>query len=118
MRWLWVLLPALTMSVAWAGDARMPLLLDGSASSVALAGRSMAWVDTSGTMGVETVEALAAELPFEPRGAAHRVTLGTQAALWIRFDAWAQDTSTHWELEMARAGTDRISLFHRRADGS
>ncbi len=118
VRWLWVLLPALMVAEAWAGDARMPLLLDGSASSVALAGRSMAWVDPGGAMGVETVEALAAELPFEPRSAAHRVTLGTQAALWIRFDAWAQDTSTHWELEMARAGTDRISLFHRRADGS
>lgn len=118
VRWLWVLLPALMVAEAWAGNARMPLLLDGSASSVALAGRSMAWVDPGGAMGVETVEALAAELPFEPRSAAHRVTLGTQAALWIRFDAWAQDTSTHWELEMARAGTDRISLFHRRADGS
>ncbi len=113
VRWLWLLL----MPLAWAGDARMPVLLDGSASSLALAGRSIAWVDTSGALGVEAVEALAAELPFEPRGATHRVTLGTQAALWIRFDAWAQDSSTHWELEMARAGTDRISLFHRRADG-
>lgn len=118
VRWLWVLLPVLLMPVAWAGDARMPLLLDGSASSLALAGRSMAWVDPGGAMAVETVEAMADELPFEPRSATHRVTLGTRAALWIRFDAWAQDSSTHWELEMARAGTDRISLFHRRADGS
>jgi diguanylate cyclase (GGDEF)-like protein len=108
----------LLMPAAWAGDARAPLLLDGSASSLALAGRSEAWVDPSGTWDIEAVEARSAQLPFETRDATHRVILGTQGTLWIRFAAWTQDIGTHWELEMARSGTDRISLFHRRVDGS
>ena len=118
LRCLQVLLWVLLMPAAWAGDAWAPLLLDGSASSLALADRSVAWVDPDGSLGIEEVEAQATQLPFEPRDAAHRVTLGVHGVLWIRFSAWTQDIRTHWELEMARAGTDRISLYHRRVDGS
>lgn len=122
MRWrCWLgTLVWLTMLPAGAAatDASSPVVLDGRTGMFALAGHSMAWVDTSGQMGVEEVEAFAPTLPFEPRHAAHRVTLGPRGALWVRFTAWTQDIGTHWELEMARSGTDRISLYHRRADGS
>lgn len=95
-----------------------PVLLDGSVHSLPLAQRSLAWVDATGRLDVQAVESLAAQLPFEPRQHNHRVTLGTEGALWVRFEAWTQSIGSHWELELARAGTDRISLYHRHVDGS
>ncbi len=95
-----------------------PIVLDGSVRSLPLEGRSLAWVDTEGSLTAEAVENRYAELPFAPRTHHHRVSLGSQGALWVRFDAWTQDIGSHWELELARSGTDRVSLFHRRVDGS
>ncbi len=95
-----------------------PVRLDGTTvHSLPLAQRSVAWVDRTGQLTVEQVEQQADALPFERRDRAHRVTLGAQGALWIRFDAWVQDSASHWELELERSGTDRISLYHRGADG-
>lgn len=116
-RW-WLLWWVLIAPMTWAAQPQMLVLLDGSATHLPLARRSSAWVDPTGLLGVDDVEAQADALPFETRDATHRVTLGTQGALWVRFTAWTQDIGTHWELEMARSGTDRISVFHRRVDGS
>ncbi len=115
---VWLLGLALPAALAQAlGTAGEPIVLDGRVQTVPLADRSVAWVDESGQMGIDEVEARAASLPFAPRERTHRVRLGTHGALWVRFDAWTQDTGSHWELELARSGTDRISLYHRQADG-
>lgn len=94
-----------------------PVRLDGTAHSLPLAQRSVAWVDRTGQLTVEQVEQQADRLPFEPRTQGQRVSLGTTGALWVRFDAWVQDPDSHWELELARSGTDQVSVYHRRADG-
>ncbi|MBE0588138.1 MAG: diguanylate cyclase [Hydrogenophaga sp.] len=112
-------------SSGWAFGAHTPgstftpvVVLDGEQSSVPLAGRSTWWVDASGQSSVQEVAQRYAELPFVVRDSLHRVRLTGDAALWVRFDAWTQDSRSHWELELARSGTDRISLHHQRADGS
>ncbi len=98
-------------------DGRSIVVLDEATRSVALAERSQAWVDESGQLTVDEIDARASALPFAPRERTHRVHLGTQGALWVRFDTWAQTAGSHWELELARSGTDRISLYYREADG-
>jgi len=116
---LWLSLAmGLSASANPATDTRLtPVVLDGLANSVPLAGRSSWWVDTTGQLSVQDVEQRQAELPFAVRDRVQRVSLGTQGALWVRFDAWARDPRSHWELELARSGTDRIDLYHRGADG-
>ncbi len=94
-----------------------PVRLDGTVHNLPLAQRSVAWVDRTGQLTVEQVEQQADALPFERRDRTHRVRLGTTGALWVRFDAWVQDPHSHWELELARSGTDRVSVYHRVADG-
>jgi hypothetical protein len=98
--------------------APTPVVLDGTANSIPLAQRSSWWVDPTGLLAAQDIERRQAELPFALRDRVHRVHLGTAGALWVRFDAWAQDPRSHWELELARSGTDRISVYHRLADGS
>jgi GGDEF domain-containing protein len=113
------LLLGIAASVAAADAPRpAPLVLDGSAHSLPLAQRSLAWVDDGGKLSVQDVQARADSLPFTLRSRSHRVNLGTEGALWVRFEAWTQSIGSHWELELARAGTDRVSLYHQRVDGS
>ena len=95
-----------------------PVLLDGSLKSVHLAQRSAWWVDPDGQLTVQDVEQRQADLPFDLRAGQHRLRLEGKAALWIGFTAWAQDNNAHWELELARSGTDSVSLYHRGANGS
>ncbi|MDP2264412.1 MAG: 7TM diverse intracellular signaling domain-containing protein [Hydrogenophaga sp.] len=94
-----------------------PVLLDSLQKHIPLAERSLFWVDPSGALDVQAVAREQASLPFELRHSQHRLKLGPQAALWVRFDAWAKDTSAHWELELTHSGTDRISLYYQRPDG-
>jgi diguanylate cyclase (GGDEF)-like protein len=94
-----------------------PVLLDGRASAQALAGHSAYWIDPLGQLTVQDVERQQDRLPFEPREAGQRVRLDGGAALWVRFDLVTNDRSRNWELELARSGTDRVSLYHRQADG-
>lgn len=100
-----------------AGVKLPPVLLDSLQKTVPLAGRSVFWVDPRGELNVEAVARQANALPFELRHPQHRLKLGHGAALWVRFDAWAQDTSAHWELELTHSGTDRISVFYQRPTG-
>ncbi len=95
-----------------------PVVLDSSTKSVHLAQRSAWWVDPGGQLTVQDVAQRQADLPFGLRAAQHRLRLENKAALWIGFNAWARDNSSHWELELARSGTDRVSLFFRDADGN
>ena len=103
---------------AVAADAPPTVVLDGTQASVPLAARSLYWVDPSGQRTVQELDARQHDLPFAIRDAKHRLSLPEGAALWVRFDAQVRDDRARWELELARSGTDRISLFHRLADGS
>lgn len=93
------------------------VIIDGSDSSLDLAGRSLYWIDESGRLDVEDIERRQALLPWLTRETGKRVTLGDTGALWVRFDAWVQHDNVHWELELARSGTDRVSLYHRDRHG-
>lgn len=94
-----------------------PVLLDGQLKTVPLAGHSVWWVDPQGRLDVQQVEAAQDSLPFAVREPGQRLRLGTQGVLWVRFDAWTQDRSTHWDLELARSGTDLVRLYYRDPDG-
>ncbi len=113
--WLGLLLSLLPVA-ATALDVQ-PVVLDSEQTSVPLAGRSLYWVDPSGRLTVQEIEQRQQSLPFAVRDAEHRLRLEDGATLWVRFDALALDNSSHWELELARSGTDRISLYYRKADG-
>jgi two-component system, sensor histidine kinase LadS len=93
------------------------ILLDGQMTSVAMAGRAMYWVDPTGALSLDEVERRQTTLPFAVRSVGHRESLGEKGVLWLKFSALVQDRSTHWELELSRAGTDHISLYHRQTDG-
>lgn len=102
---------------AFPAEQAPALVLDSSQSSLSLAGRSSYWVDDSGERSVEQLEQQV-EPAFQLRRPGHRLLLKPGAVLWVRFDALVSDTSARWELELTHSGTDRVSLFHRRADGS
>ena len=87
-----------------------PVIIDGSVQSFPLAGRSIYWIDPTGQLEPDEIEARQDLLPWSERTNGQRVTLGESAALWIRFDAWVQHDDVHWELELARSGTDHIAL--------
>jgi len=115
---LCALLLSLHGAHAQSGPQPSPLLLDGGKSTLSLAGRSSYWVDTAGLLTVDQLEKQQAALPFRLRDRGNRLQLSPGAVLWVRFDARVQDTGAQWELELTHSGTDRVSLFHRRADGN
>ncbi|MDO9135603.1 7TM diverse intracellular signaling domain-containing protein [Hydrogenophaga sp.] len=115
---LCALLLSLHAAHAQPGPQPSPLSLDGTKSTLSLAGRSSFWVDGGGQLTVDQLEQLQAELPFSIRNRDNRLQLGPGAVLWVKFDARVVDTGTQWELELTHAGTDLVSLFHRQADGS
>jgi two-component system, sensor histidine kinase LadS len=94
------------------------VILDGRLSSVSLNGQSVFWIDESGQLDVDTVEAQAPELPFQWRQEGHRVRLGEHGALWVRFSAEGRDIAKDWELELSRSATDSVELFYRNAHGT
>ena len=108
--------PALATDPAAPGNAE-PIVLDQRHATVALAGRSLQLVDPSGALGIEEIASGQRELPWRPLGAGDRVRLGEHAALWLRFDVQMRNTDVHWELELARSGTDAIELYYRDAQG-
>ncbi|QHE85007.1 sensor domain-containing diguanylate cyclase [Hydrogenophaga sp. BPS33] len=116
---VWVALFFLSLlPIAHAMAAGVPtVVLDDTQNSVPLAQRSVYWVDPTGQRTVQEVEAQQQDLPFALRDADHRLTLSDGAALWVRFDVQVRDDHALWELELARSGTDRISVYHRLADG-
>lgn len=94
------------------------VVLDGTQATVSLDQRSTYWVDPTGQLSVQEVDARQQSLPFALRANDLRLKLPDAAALWVRFDVDVRDSSAHWELELARSGTDAVSLFYRQADGS
>lgn len=121
-------LSALLLCLAAAGPARSiepspalpdlaPIVLDGQAATIPLAGRSAYAIDPGGQLGIEQVATDPDALVFQRRLAGQRVRLDAGAALWVRFDVLMQRLDAHWQLELARSGTDRIALYHRDAQG-
>ncbi len=113
------LLTALLLPQHARADTHAPplVLLDGSQPTIPLAQRSTWWVDNSGALSVQDVESAQYRLPFVTRSEEHRLRLRDGAAMWVRFEAMATDDGQRWELELARSGTDRISLYYRQANG-
>lgn len=93
------------------------IVLGERSGGVPLAGRSQQLIDPDGRLGIEEIEAGRHDLRWRLRGEGDRVRLDNGAALWVRFDVQMQSLDAHWELELARSGTDLISLYHRDAQG-
>lgn len=99
------------------GSPPEPIVLGERTDVVSLAGRSEQLVDPGGGLGIEEIEAGRHDLHWRLRGSGDRVRLDDGAALWVRFDVRMERLDAHWELELARSGTDLISLYHRDAQG-
>lgn len=110
MGWLILLGQTLAQPAPWEPEV---LLLDSKQPAVSLFGKSQYWIDTAGTLDINAVDARNTTQPLAPYSRHQVFNLDPNAALWIRFEAKVQDSSAFWELELARSGTDRISLYHR-----
>lgn len=115
---------ALSCSATLADTGNLPpsaepeaIVLDEGIDALPLAGRSQQLIDLSGQLGIEEIEAGRHDQPWRPRAEGDRVRLDGGAALWVRFDLQMKRLDAHWELELARSGTDLISLYHRDAQG-
>ncbi|MBX3610805.1 MAG: diguanylate cyclase [Hydrogenophaga sp.] len=93
------------------------IVLDDEVRTVSLDGRSEQAIDPDGSLDIERLANEPNALAFSPRQTGQRVRLPDGAALWIRFDVQMRDLGAHWELELARSGTDLITLYHRDAMG-
>lgn len=94
-----------------------PIVLDARRATIPLAGHSQQLLDPGGALGIDDIASDRHEQPWRPRAAGDRVVLAGQAALWLRFDVLMRNTNAHWELELARSGTDAIALYYRDAQG-
>ena len=113
---------ALFSSLAFASDPAAstndgPIVLDQRRATIPLAGRSLQLVDASGSLGIEEIASGLHERPWRLHRAGDRVRLDDHAALWLRFDVLMRNTDVHWELELARSGTDAIELYYRDSQG-
>jgi len=99
-----------------ASTGPVPLMLGEQNGPLRLAGRSQQYVDLDGRLSIDEVEARGEDLPWQTHLADTRFTLEQGAALWLRFDV-LHSTDAHGELELARSGTDLVSLYHRDAQG-
>ena len=104
---------ALTISPAWASTG---VTLNRDASPVTLTSALEFWLDATGQVPVEKVEAGADSLPFAGTIAGKKYLLDG-AALWLRFDATVQDPRVHWKLELPMSGVDSIALYYRDSLG-
>lgn len=98
---------------AW---ARGELLTLGRDSPASLAPYLEAWLDSTGQVSVEKVEAEAATLPFAEIPPGQKFQLDN-AALWLRFDAVAQDPRIHWKVELPLSGIDKVTFYYRDSLG-
>jgi diguanylate cyclase (GGDEF)-like protein len=81
-----------------------------------LEGRSISWVDTSGGVRVEQLEARAETIPWRVRRRDQQDRL-EGGALWIHFEAKVPPTE-HWYLEIGAAVYRRVQMFHRDRSGA
>ncbi len=93
------------------------VVLEGRKGQWPLAGLSVQAVDPTGQVDPDRLESGQHGLNFTARRPGDRVRLPEGGALWVRFDVQMLDADAHWELELARSGTDLVSLYHRDAQG-
>ncbi|MBL0426693.1 sensor domain-containing diguanylate cyclase [Ramlibacter alkalitolerans] len=115
--WLWLVLacsgPAAHAEALMPGGGLPPVVV-GNQQEASLAEHSLYWIDESGTMSVDLVEARAAEIPWRVRKRENqRAPVG---ALWIVFDA-ATPPGQPWFLEVGSSVNDRLELFYRDRAG-
>jgi len=115
--WLWVIL-------SWAGaGARaaegptpivLPEVVIGQHAEATLVEHSLYWIDESGVMSVDQVEAQAQELPWRLRRRENqRAQVG---ALWILFEM-ATPAGPPWFLELGSSVNDQVEVFYRNRAG-
>lgn len=92
--------------------------LDDTKPEIALAGSSQFFLDRSGHLSADEIEAQQARLPFATRRAGHTVVMSESDVLWIRFSARTANTAFRWQLLVALPGVDDVTLFYRDAQGS
>lgn len=92
-----------------------PIELAAQTPLVSLDGRSVFWVDPTGAATIDQV-ATDATAAWAVRMPAAQYNIDGKA-LWVRFDVRAQDADSHWFLELASSGLDRVQLFHRAPGG-
>lgn len=91
-----------------------PVELQARTPLVSLDGRSVFWVDSTGTATIDRV-ATDATVPWAIREPGRQYNIDSKA-LWFRFDVQAQDAGP-WFVELASSGLDRVQLFQRTDDG-
>jgi len=92
-----------------------PIALEAQVPLVSLDGRSLFWVDPTGTATIDQV-ATDATANWQVRTPARQYNIDGKA-LWVRFDVLPQDNQSHWFLELASSGLDRVQMFHRADNG-
>ena len=93
-----------------------PIALDPHVPLVSLDGRSVYWIDPTGTATIDQV-ATDATIGWAVRLPSGQYKIDGKA-LWVRFDVQPHDSDGHWYLELASSGLDRVQLFHRADNGS
>ena len=98
-----------------AQDLPGPIDMQTNAPLVSLDGRSVFWIDPTGAATIDQV-ATDETAVWTVRMPAAQYNIDGKA-LWVRFDVRQQNPASHWFLELASSGLDRVQLFHRGADG-
>ena len=91
-------------------------LLDGSAAKVNLEPFLTFFLDASGTLTADQLEALP-DSSFSAVNPARAYLVG-DGALWFRFDAINHQPQTHWRLLVPLPGVDDVVVYYRNPAGS
>ena len=83
---------------------------------ISLDGQARFWIDESGQMSVQQVEAAGDTLPWALRETGRQYRLDRKA-LWVQFEAMAMRDS-RWYLELGSSGVDRAQFFYRDPAGA
>ncbi|HET8745289.1 MAG TPA: 7TM diverse intracellular signaling domain-containing protein [Ramlibacter sp.] len=113
--WLWIALSWAAVGAHAADAEAHPALprvtVDGSTETL-LSERSLYWIDESGSLSIDQVQARADDLPWRVRRRENqRAPAGT---LWITFEA-VTPPGLPWFLEIGASVNDRVQLFYRRS---
>ena len=114
--WLCGLGAALAQEARPATSTPPAIVLGPSEHVVSLDNRSRFWIDATGQLTPDQVEAAANSLPWAIRtpGGSHNLDGGK--AMWIVFDV-VPYTSSRWFVELQSSGLDRAQLFYRDTKG-
>jgi GGDEF domain-containing protein len=103
-----------TLLAGMPAAARTALAFDDA--HVMLGSAGDAWVDDSGTAGIEQVAGQAG-VPWHATGDQNIYRLDKGQALWIRFTVPTVPNTERWYLEVPYPGVDRVTLFVQGSEG-